>query len=197
MSDQPLDTLLAKLTAGDESAAEEVFRAYEPYLRAVVRRHLSAELRVRFDSRDIVQSVWLRVLKRFRDVGCRFADRQHLRAFLVRLTRHRFIDRLRRCRPDLEHRVSPPGGNLEDLVGAVTPEPSAIIQADELWKQLLELCPLEHREILLLKRDGTRTAEIAERIGLNPGSVRRILSGLARRLACRQLNRPVNGSPHA
>lgn len=189
MSDQPLDTLLARLTAGDPAAAEVVYRTYEPYLRAVVRRHLSAELRLRFDSQDIVQSVWLHLLKRFQAVGCRFADRQHLQAFLVRLTRNRFIDRLRRSRPDLEHRV-PSAGDLGEGIAAATPEPAAELQADELWRQLLELCPPRHQEILRLKRDGARIAEIAEKTGLNPGSIRRILHDLARRFARKRLTSP-------
>ena len=45
MSTNPLDSLLEKLTSGDAQAAEKVFLAYEPYLRMVVRRHLSPALR--------------------------------------------------------------------------------------------------------------------------------------------------------
>src|SRR5438874_10483288 len=102
MSTEPLDVLLEKLTSGDDAAAEQVFRTYEPYLRMVVRRQLSPDLRAKFDSMDVVQSVWVHMLKGFREAGWRFADRTHLRAFLVQLTRHRFIDRLRRHRRALE-----------------------------------------------------------------------------------------------
>ena len=38
MSSSPIDALLAKLTSGDAVAAEQVFLAYEPYLRKIVRR---------------------------------------------------------------------------------------------------------------------------------------------------------------
>ena len=57
MSSDSLDALLQKLTSGDAEAAGAVFLAYEPYLRMVVRRHLSPGLRAKFDSVDIVQSV--------------------------------------------------------------------------------------------------------------------------------------------
>ena len=40
-----LDNLLDLLNDGDETAAEQVFLAYEPYLRMVVRRRLSVSRR--------------------------------------------------------------------------------------------------------------------------------------------------------
>ena len=58
----PLDALLAKLNAGDSAAAEQVFLTFEPYLRMVIRRRLSHGMRAKFDSSDIVQSVWADVL---------------------------------------------------------------------------------------------------------------------------------------
>ena len=53
MSAEPLDALLEKLIAGDGAAAEEVFRSYEPFLRMVVRRQLSPELRAINPAADI------------------------------------------------------------------------------------------------------------------------------------------------
>ena len=40
---------------GETAAAAELYMAYAVYLRAVVRRQLSAQLRTQFDSADIVQ----------------------------------------------------------------------------------------------------------------------------------------------
>jgi RNA polymerase sigma-70 factor (ECF subfamily) len=48
---------------------------------------------------------------------------------------------------------------------------------------MLEECAPAHREILILKRQGMPNAEIAGRVGLHEGSVRRILYELARRLS--------------
>src|SRR5262249_53709977 len=93
--DGSLETLLVKLRAGDTTAAERLFQTYEPYLRMVVRRQLSAGLRAKFDSVDVVQSVWADVLRGFQKASWRFDDAAQLRAFLVRATRNRFIDRCR------------------------------------------------------------------------------------------------------
>jgi RNA polymerase sigma-70 factor (ECF subfamily) len=45
-----------------------------------------------------------------------------------------------------------------------------------------KLCPPGHRQILRLKQQGLGLAEIAARVGMHEGSVRRILYELAKRL---------------
>jgi RNA polymerase sigma-70 factor (ECF subfamily) len=177
----PLDALLEKLCRGDTAAAEQVFRTYEPYLRLVVRRQLPNRLRTKFDSADIVQSVWADVLQGFRRSGWRFPDAAHLRAFLVKVTRNRFLDRVRQHQAAAEQQRE-----LVDSTPAAGPGPSEEAQAGELWEQLLALCPPAHRELLRLKREGYSLAEIAAQTGLHPSSVRRILYDLARELAARK-----------
>jgi RNA polymerase sigma factor (sigma-70 family) len=186
MSSDPLDALLAKLCQGDNGAAAEVFVACEPYLRMVVRRQLPAPLRAKFDSVDIVQSVWADVLDGFRGAGWHFTDAAHLRAFLVKITRNRFIDRYRQHRRALEREQHLDETDLAETPVTHDDTPSEQVEASELWEQILLLCPPAHREVLRLKRQGCPLAEIAQRTGLHPSSVRRILYELARRLADKQ-----------
>ncbi len=70
MSADALDTLLEKLSRGEDSAAERVFREYEPLLRAIVRRRLTPAFRAKFDSTDVIQSAWLDLLGTYRARGC-------------------------------------------------------------------------------------------------------------------------------
>ena len=183
MSAESLNALLEQLCKGDEEAAERVFRAYEPYLRLVVRRMLPAQLHAKFDSVDVVQSVWADLLDGFRAAGWRFKDAEHLRAFLVKATRHRFLDRQRQHHVAARRERSIQQNQLEEQVYASSPRPSETAQADELWQEILALCPPDHHEVLRLKRQGRTVADIAARTGLHPSSVRRILYEVAQKLA--------------
>jgi RNA polymerase sigma-70 factor (ECF subfamily) len=182
MAEEPLDALLERLCNGDGSAAEQVFLAYQPYLRMLVRRMLPNALRPKFDSMDVVQSVWTDLVRGFREAGWRFTSAAQLRAFLVKATRNRFIDRIRQNQVATEHQRSLETIGPEWIV-APEESPSQAAEADELWERMLALCPPAHRPLLELKRQGCSLAEIAAQTGLHESSVRRILYDLARRLA--------------
>jgi RNA polymerase sigma-70 factor (ECF subfamily) len=183
MNTAPLETLLEKLAIGDSDAAERVFRDYEPFLRAMVRRRLTPMLRAKFDSMDVVQSVWADVLEGYRKAGWQFSDQAHLRAFLARVTYNHFANLCRRNRAALEHEQAFREEGWPAEPATAQPRPSQVAQADELWNTLMDLCPPAHRAILELKGQGVPLAEIAERTGFHESSVRRILYDLAKRLA--------------
>ncbi|MDR3639574.1 MAG: RNA polymerase sigma factor [Isosphaeraceae bacterium] len=184
MSAEPdhLDQLLAQLNSGDRAATEQVFRTYEPYLRILVRRELRAELRTKFDSSDVVQSVWADLLEGIQGRGWRFADRAHLQAFLVRLSKNRFIDLCRKHGPALAHEKPLADHALAETFAGDAPRPSEVAQGNELWERILALCPPNHRELVQMKLKGLTVDEIAGRVGLHPNSVRRILVELAQRV---------------
>src|SRR5207245_598636 len=141
--DTSLEVLLDKLHQGDLDAAEKLIKTYEPYLRLLVRRHLPAHLRAKFDSIDIVQSIWVDVLAGFREAGWEFTDVNRLRAFLGRVARNRLIDRERQFGKRFEQ---PLGSAAEQ---ALSPSdqtgPSEQAQAAELWAKMLALCAPGHR----------------------------------------------------
>jgi RNA polymerase sigma factor (sigma-70 family) len=183
MSSEQLDRLLEKLNNGDASAAEQVFRTYEPYLHMLVRRQLRSPLRSKFDSMDVVQSVWADLIEGMGGAGWHFADRAQLQAFLVRLARNRFIDRYRKHRTAISREEPLMDSSRADAIVDDTPRPSELAQRNELWDQMLALCPPAHHELLCLKRQGLMLAEIASRTGLHESSVRRILYDLAKKVA--------------
>jgi RNA polymerase sigma factor (sigma-70 family) len=185
-----LDALLEKLNGGDLDAAEKAFVAYEPYLRKVVRRLLPARLRTKFDSIDVVQSVYGDVLAAFRTGGMRFGTVAQLRAFLIRATRNRFIDRVRQHQTAARLEQPIEETHAPRALLSPQPRPSESAQARELWERLLALCPSEHHELLRLRRRGASAREIAGQVGIHEGSVRRILRDLAVRLACTSPSAP-------
>lgn len=195
MSADSLDQLLEQLNTGDAAAAEQVFLTYEPYLRMLVRRQISPPLRSKFDSMDVVQSVWADVLEGVQKAGWHFEDRAHLRAFLVRLTRNRFLDRCRKHRKALAHEEPLAGSLPAESIASDLPRPSEVARRNEVWDRMLSLCPPAHHELLRMKRQGLALAEIASRTGLHESSVRRILYELARKYAdAEERSTPASGT---
>lgn len=179
--DDDLRTLLGD-DGTDPARANEVFETYDRFLRKAIRRWLTPDLRRRFDSADVAQSVWAGLL-RGGPADRHFPGPEYLRAFLVRAARNRVIDRARHLRAEIAH--GPPAGpsRLAELVPGDPAPPSGEAHAAELWERMLANCPPEHREILTLRRDGLTLDEVAARVGLHEGSVRRILRTVARRVA--------------
>jgi RNA polymerase sigma-70 factor (ECF subfamily) len=178
-----LPALLAELNNGSDDAAEKIFIQYEPYLRMVVRRQLNTSLRPKFDSADVVQSVWADLMDGFKKNGWKFKSSSDLRAFLVRATMNRFIDHVRRHRSAVHHETKTDDKVLQSIPDADWPTPSEEAQVQDVWNKMLSLCPPKHRKVLLLRRQGMRSDEIAKHTGLHGASVRRILCDLATRMA--------------
>jgi RNA polymerase sigma factor (sigma-70 family) len=181
MSQAAGDPLLAGLNAGDPRAAADAFVEFEPYLRMVIRRQVAHSVRAKFDSTDIVQSVWADVVDGLRHLKWTFQQREQLRAFLVKMTRNRLIDRLRQQRGALVHEVALEQN--ETLAVATASSVSEDFYAAELWDQMLDICPPTHCRVLELKRGGASLSEIAAQTGLHQSSVRRILYDVGRLVA--------------
>jgi RNA polymerase sigma factor (sigma-70 family) len=177
------DRLLARLNDGDAAAATQLFQTFEPYLRMVIRRRMSPRFRAKFDSTDIVQSVWADVVDGLQQSKWTFQNVDQLRAFLVKMTRNRFVDRVRQHRHAVDHELAMPPQDMETLAAIGSQRVSENLYADELWHQMLDVCPPAHYEVLNLKRQGASLDEIAAQTGLHKGSVRRILYQVGRVVA--------------
>jgi len=127
--------------------------------------------------------VWADLVAGFQAGSWQFSNPGQLRAFLVKVTRNRLIDRVRQQQTPLrfEHRLNE--NKLENLPQGRQIRVSGQIEAEEMWQRLTELCPAKHRQLLELKRQGLSLVEIADKTNLHEGSVRRIFYELAARLA--------------
>lgn len=208
-----LATLLTRLRLGDESAASEILNRYEAQVRLVVRRCLPRILRSRFDSQDIMQSVWRSFFQRLRgeepencmkpepgedDTNLEFNDSSQLFAFLSRMARNKVIDQYRRetsQKADI-HRLQ----TIHNVQGSeVDPEdvaesPAQLVEAaDELshWRSLV---PQERQQLLDLKADGHSSKEIGDRLGISERTVQRVLEDLRVRLERRRMNHDTSST---
>ena len=89
-----------------------------------MRCHLSNRLRAKFDSADVVQSVWVHVLRGLGQTGWRFREQADLQAFLVTVARRRLISRYRHYRTALEREL--PGAEMELVPAQRQPRPQPV-----------------------------------------------------------------------
>jgi RNA polymerase sigma-70 factor (ECF subfamily) len=179
-----IPAFLARIQAGDESAATELLTRYEAEVRLVVRRQLPRLLRSRFDSLDFLQSVWGSFFRRVRSGPAEFEDSRHLVAFLARAAKNKVIDEYRRAasRKQDMHREEPlwVEGRPKDLPADID-SPSELAQAREVFGRLRDLVPEDRRTIIELKAEGLSSRDIGERLGISERTVQRVLEDLRRR----------------
>src|SRR6516164_10300026 len=92
-----ISDFLNRIQAGDEGAARELLRRYEPKIRLVVRRQLPRLLRSRFDSLDFLQSVWGSFFHKIQTGPNDLQEEHNLITFLAWAARNKVIDEYRRA----------------------------------------------------------------------------------------------------
>jgi RNA polymerase sigma factor (sigma-70 family) len=182
----PFDNLMQQVRQGSREALAEIVTDHGEHVLRVVRRMLPKELRPLFDSKDFVQEVWVRVLNaKFEDLS--FNTPQDLVAFFTKVAQHVLINEARRRlqtqKYDVRRTCSLDSATVcldEDLV-ARQPSPEELAMAREEWDRLLEDLPPRHQEVFELLKQGYNHKEIAERLGLHPRTVRRLIVEVAQR----------------
>jgi RNA polymerase sigma factor (sigma-70 family) len=182
-SDDEFCQLMERVIAGSDDAAALLLERYGPVVRQAVRRRLNRQLRSKFDSLDFVQDVWASFF-----ANPPSQDRMHrpemLVAFLAHVARNKVIDATRQRLQGAKHNVSrehsldnsTPGGPA--AVAANQATPSEVVSGDEEWLRFLEAQPIVYRRILVLLRQGKKTAEIAAELQMHPRTVRRMIDKL-------------------
>jgi RNA polymerase sigma factor (sigma-70 family) len=173
--------LLRQAEGGDEEAARELVRRFEPHVRRVVRQRLPDALRARFDSMDFVQSVWGDVFRKLRQGTVSFSSREQFARFLAVVARGKVVDEVRRNlasqKADMKREL--PADALaqrspEPFVGQ-DPTPSQVVSAHEQFELLVQHRSELHRKILALRAEGYTFIEIADRLKIDERTARRVV----------------------
>lgn len=179
---QELRELLARLQDGDRSVAGELYRRYQPFVRAAVRRHLDSRLRPQFDSLDFTQDVWASFLV-LPPERLTFDSPQALVGFLGQMARHKLATAFRR------HVESQKAGNAREIpVEALEGDdaglptwPASPIEcaiAAERWERLLSRARPGEWAVLEWLREGYTYDEIARMVGISTSTLKRIMKRL-------------------
>lgn len=167
MSESPdfLD-FVQRIRAGDEDAARELVRRYEPLVRREVRMRMhDPRLNRVFDSVDVTQSVFAQFFNHVAE-GFELDSPEQLTGLLFAMARNRTISRVRLelCMVRDLRRLTSEAGTLDE-VPAVQPSPSECVSYDEQLKLLQKALTDEERQIVELRKQGLGWEEVAASVG--------------------------------
>jgi RNA polymerase sigma-70 factor (ECF subfamily) len=176
--EDPFVDLIRRVRAGDEEAAAELVRCYEPAIRRVVRVHLrDPRLRRVLDSMDICQSVLATFFVRAHLGQYDLARPEDLLKLLGRIARNKLTNQVSKHQADRrDYRREEAIGEREGLPRAASSDPSEQAAARELLAKVRERLSDDERQVAELRARGDSWAEIAEVQGGTPESLRKKLA---------------------
>jgi RNA polymerase sigma factor (sigma-70 family) len=177
--------LIRRVRGGDEEAAMELVRTYEPAIRRAARLRLGdARLQRLFDSMDICQSVFASFFVRAALGQYELDSPEQLLKLLVTMSRRKLVDHAREqgaARRD--YRRLRTGDQVEGLFVAGDASPSQQVAARELLQKFRQRLSPEERRLAELRAEGRDWAEIAAEQGATPEALRKRLARAVNRVA--------------
>jgi RNA polymerase sigma-70 factor (ECF subfamily) len=159
---------IRRVRAGDEGAAADLVRRYEPLIRREVRLHLEDRRLGRlFDSMDVCQSVLASFFVRTAAGQYDLEQPDQLVRLLVRMARNKLASAARRQgrqRRDVR-RVAADGGEALGQVAGAGPTPSEVVAGQELLVRFRAALGEEERRVADLRGEGLAWEEVASRLG--------------------------------
>jgi RNA polymerase sigma-70 factor (ECF subfamily) len=158
---------LRRIRSGDEEAAAELVRRYEPLIRREVRMRLTDPRLCRlFDSGDICQSVLLSFFVRAATGQYRLEQPRDLRNLLVAMAQNKLVSRSRRHRREGRGPMTAinPQQTLDALVDG-HPCAERITIARDLLVQVRQRLTEDERSLAELRGQGCSWPEVAAQVG--------------------------------
>lgn len=162
------DEFVRRIRGGDEQAAAELVRQYEPLIRRAVRLRLDDErLRRVLDSTDVCQSVLASFFARTALGQYDLETPERLVSLLVVMTRNKVAAAARWQQS--QRRDARRAAPAEELANVADPgpSPSEQVSGQELLERFRAALSDEESQIAELRKDGLNWAQIASQLGGN------------------------------
>ncbi len=176
--------LIGRIRRGDEQAAAEVVRRYEPAIRRAVRLRLTdVRLRRTCDSMDVCQSVMMSFFVRAATGQYDLDTPEQLLRLLTTMARNKLLNQARQqhaARRD--NRLVSNDVAERDLVDRA-PSPSRDAEARELLAEVRRRLPPDVLQLVELRNQGHDWTSIAAAVGGNAAALRQKLHRALARLS--------------
>lgn len=180
-----LAPLLEGVRAGDEQAAAALVTRYGPMLRRVFRvtgriRWLQSQR----DSQDLVQSIFMQVIRDLRTGNGEFPDEARFEAYLRTVGRHQLCDQIRRGRAAKRGgpRTLDDGAESLSSLAAPGPSPSRLAELREAVAGVEACVPQADLALLQARMAGQPWEEIASSRGYSREAVRKRVERIRARI---------------
>jgi RNA polymerase sigma-70 factor (ECF subfamily) len=177
-TDNTFTEFLRRIRAGDDEAAAELVRRFEPVIRREVRLRLTdPALFGLFDSGDFCQSVLLSFFVRASLGQYELNRPEDLRNLLLRMARNKVADRLRQLRRQPADGRRERAADVEGLeLPGHEPEPERVAGARDLLRAVLAGLPESERRLAELRMAGNTWPQVAAAVGAGAEACRKQLS---------------------
>jgi RNA polymerase sigma-70 factor (ECF subfamily) len=171
------DELIHRVRVGDQEAAAELVKRYEPEIHRATRMQLlSLRLHRLLDSADIAQCVLSTFFARTKTDGFKLESPEDLLKLLVTMARNKVRDEARRhqaYRRD-HRRIANASGthSLENVVDAAVP-PCKVVAGHDLIDEVYRRLSAEERILAQARVQGTAWALLAAERGRKPDALRK------------------------
>jgi RNA polymerase sigma-70 factor (ECF subfamily) len=184
-ADDSFQAMLRRVRSGDEDAAAEVVRRYEPALRRLIRMRLTDPHLTRLlDSMDICQSVLANFFVRMAAGQFELNTPDQLLKLLSVMARNRLFDhaaKQKAGRRDARRQSDDP--DALERVPTTDPSPSQAAAARDLLERLRASMSEEERYLADQRGLGRGWADIAREMGGSPEALRKRLARAVDRAA--------------
>ena len=181
--------LVDRIRQGDQEAAAQLVREYEPAVRRIIRlKTTDKRMAAAFDSMDICQSVLASFFVRAAAGQYELTDSKQLLNLLAKMAQNKLAMQVRRQRAqrrDVRRKVT------IDVTEQDVPEeastPSRQLAAKEILEQVQQRLTTEEQQLMDLRNEGLAWQEIGDRLEASPEALRKQLTRAIDRVA-RELN---------
>lgn len=185
MSDEvPFQELIARIRRGDDHAASELVRRYEPAIRRAVRFRLTdPRLRRTLDSMDVCQSVMASFFVRAASGQYDLDTPEQLLRLLTTMARNKLLNQARQ-----EHAARRDNRLVTDDIAdhdveGTSPSPVRQAEARELLAEVHRRLSPEEMKLVELRNQGHDWNSIAAQVGGNAAALRQKLHRALARLS--------------